>query len=965
MKHDSRPLGTLALSSLRLNKGLLLLAILALLSLLLLGWAVTRLLEEERDKVHFHFARLMADIREHETFLQDVAREYRSQYDDQTLHSPLPSRELRRHERGQQVYQGKQFPLSLPFTLAFDDRFNLDQMASAFSIAVQLADYYGTYWAGSEYASPQMLLYAPDRQFSAAVPGTGFFRLAKPLDDAQYLTVSEKLYERLLTQRDVLNDRTVRWIGPPYAEGPYSKTLSAVIGIAMPAHLLPAPSQQTLGMLVSRLDLGQVEDLARVLERPIYDRFTLMTSGGEILLGSLEGDETLPDGLSLDKHGIHFKLTSSPTGRYTALYVISYTSFLRLAKWPLLALILALSGTLACSWLASRWYRARIVQPAQTAHQRLVESQAFVRDVIDNAPTGLCLVRHSDRSILLENQRAQQWHGTAELVELIEQIDNPKDLGEFCLNLSGRYLQVAIVPTRYRSEDVLLCVFNDITQHRDDNTALAEAKRAADQGSEAKTLFLATMSHEIRTPLYGVLGNLELLGLTNLDPRQRQYLTTIQQSSASLSSLISDVLDVSKIESGQMALEPSAFDPCELAKGTLNAIAAAAGVKGLQIDAWFDPRVPARVLGDPVRIRQILANLLNNALKFTEAGRIGLRLSVIDPLSDPIALRWQVIDSGPGIALNQQARLFTPFYQVPGNPHEGGAGLGLSICASLSELMGGRMRVVSEPGLGSSFFLELSLPVVSSVLPNPGSAASTTHQGKLELRVLVAEDNPINRAILEEQLLELGARVVSTEHGGQALENWVAGAFDVVISDVNMPLVNGYELARRLRQLGASIPIIGVTANAMREEGERCLAAGMNAWIVKPLSIESLRATLLKVCPERTTAPSPIPDSAQDITDLNHLSPAMHALFIETMQADLGLARVALDERHGPRLIEQLHRMSGGLGAVRIATLASECFALETQITEEALTPAAIAATDALLRNLGRLMYAWQRQPTP
>ena len=227
------------------------------------------------------------------------------------------------------------------------------------------------------------------------------------------------------------------------------------------------------------------------------------------------------------------------------------------------------------------------------------------------------------------------------------------------------------------------------------------------------------MSHEIRTPLYGVLGNIELLELTSLDKRQREYLSTIQRSSSVLFQLISDVLDVSKIESGQMAVEAKDFCPLDVFEDAVRSYAATAANKGLTIFACADATLPPRVRGDAVRIRQIINNLLSNAIKFTDSGRVVLRLKVSELEQGQVSLQWQVSDTGVGISEQQLAQLFKPFSQVGGSERAGGAGLGLSICARLCEMMGANLRVVSEPGLGSSFSLHTRLPVVAGSLAQP------------------------------------------------------------------------------------------------------------------------------------------------------------------------------------------------------------------------------------------------------
>lgn len=951
MKHDTRSIGELALSSVRQNRGVLLLGAFSLACMVLMTRGMARLLEEENNKVHYHFARLMADVHEHETFLRNIAIRYRDALRLE-IETPLAIQlDARSGDAQRAVYQGQQFALSLPFTLAFDARYSLAEMRAPIALAVRMADYYGTYWANAEYTAPQILLFAPDNQFSIALPATDYPGMDRPLTRANFLPLSAGIYQRLTAQQAALRQPEVLWEKISPADG---DRLIASIGIDLADSLLPSATEHLQGILTSRLDMDNIEDMQRILERSFYDSFTLISPCGKVLLGKADGKEQLTKGLSLALDGINVRVATHHGKAWTGIYVISYATFLRVAKWPLVALTLTLLGCALSTWLANRWYRSRVVLPAQHAHQSLVESQTFIRDVIDASPTGLSLVRRNDRHVFLKNQSAQHWGGTTQLLDLIE---NQAESAELCMKVGERYLQAFFVRSRYRGDDVLLCAFIDITQHHADNTALAEAKKNADHASEAKTLFLATMSHELRTPLYGVLGNLELLGLTDLNPRQRAYLQTIQSSSDSLSGLIRDVLDVSKIEAGQIALERVPFSPRELATTCLAAIRANANAKGLQLDIEIDEHLPARMEGDHMRVKQIITNLLNNALKFTEVGRISLRLTVIEQQDQQATLCWQVVDTGIGISRAQQARLFKPFYQVPGSSQRTGAGLGLSICASLSELMGGRLRVVSELGLGSKFSLELTMKVIPEAPHSPSMGIEQAARS-FHLRILVAEDNPINRVILEEQLTALGAQVVSVADGAQALQRWQPEAFDIVITDVNMPVVNGYELAQQLRARGATLPIIGVTANALRDEGQRCLSMGMNAWIVKPLTLNSLHDTLLKVCPTGLAAAKTVAEPALMALTLDKFSPQMQALFFNTMNADITAARTALACADSNTLIQYLHRMSGAYAAVGAEEISEQCFSLEEAITKQTLTAALAEKADCLLRKLGTLIPA-------
>jgi len=946
MKYDSRPMGHLVLSSAKQNRLVLLLGGLSLACIILMGLGAARLLEEESIKLDYHFARLMADMREHENFLRNIATHYSAPSTKTTATSLKLILDAKLDGGERFVYQGQQYSVSMPFTLDFNKNYSLNDMHGTVALAVRLADYYGTYWANSDYMAPQILVFAPEHAFSVALPATEYLPISNPLVQNQYLELTEAVYRRLRAKLNSMNDAQVHWEKINAAD---DNKLIAFMNVDLAGSRLPFSSKSSMGIVTSRLDMDQVEDVKRVLERSIYDTFALISPEGEILLGAVDDKKKLAGGLSFDGHGITIVIHTNRSENWTGVYAISYTTLLRLAKWPILASILIVVGCFISMFLANYWYRKRILLPAQQAHQRLVESQEFIRDIIDSSPTGLSLVRCSDRKVLLKNQSAVHWGGTTQLLDLIE---CQPESAELCMKVGNRYLRVFFVASRYRGDDVLLCAFIDITQHHADNTALAEAKKYAENASEAKTIFLATISHELRTPLYGVLGNLELLALTELNAKQRKYLQVIENSSASLSALIRDVLDISKIEAGQLVLELTPFSPRDVAEACIGAIGACARAKNIELDIELDERLPALVLGDKERLRQVISNFLNNALKYTEVGRIALRVSVICKSNDLITLSWQVIDTGIGISRLQQALLFKPFYQVPGSSQGSGAGLGLYICHCLSALMGGCINVVSEFGLGSKFSLVLAMEVLAEQDAALELTSSQTHP--MNLRILLVEDNPINRAILEEQLIALGAAVVIASNGEEALGYWKPEEFDLVITDVNMPFVNGYELTRRLRDGGETVPIIGVTANALREEGERCLSIGMNACIVKPLTIDALYAAVTKVCPiiRQETAPEIL---GWDL-ELGSFTLAMQKLFFSTMALDLNEAHTALKQNDSSRLILYLHRIGGAFGAVGAKDIATQCFRFETDVVEYSLISKVFSSVSCFLHDLEKFL---------
>ena len=1066
MKQAKVRLGALALSSLRLNKLLLLLTGLALLLVGMSYWAVNRLLMEEREKTEFHFARLIESIHEHEDFLRIGAESYDHASGNFSMdNKPRSHIELMRQDN-EVLFQNRDTAKSLPFTVSQRDTFSLDDMQGVYSFGVQLTDLFTAYWSDSYYSAPQVFVFSPTAQFSIAVPGIDGTRQYPLLFKDNFFAVTKRLYDAFLPRRQALNSDQVLWMKAPLELIQKRKYIVGAIKVNLPQRFMQAANEGSSVILSALLDVSDVSDLERLLMRPTNSRLTLISPAGDVLLGDARNVEELAPGLSFTRDGLRFKLTSGGADPWIGLYAITYQNFFGYAKWPLMGAAGLFGLFVLIGWRVNRWYRVRIIEPAQRSSQSLAESEEFNRVMLDNAPVGLCVVERATGVILLENQRAQQWQGTPELIALLKRDYAEREPGEVQLEVAGRYLQACFAFARYKGRDVVLCGFNDITRHVDDANLMEQARLAADEASKAKTLFLATMSHEIRTPLYGVLGNLELLELTPLNERQHEYLKTIQRSSAVLFQLISDVLDVSKIESGQMAVQAQAFCPLDLLEDCVRSYSAAASNKGLKLFACADANLPPLVCGDAVRIRQIINNLLSNAIKFTDSGRVVLRLKVTGIEPDHVSLQWQVSDTGIGISEQQLTRLFKPFSQVGGSERAGGAGLGLSICSRLSEMMGANLRVVSEPGLGSSFSLQMSLPVIAGALVNSAdidlrnvnihvraplkdigqslvdwlcawgaraqllpvseaedrdailldivtgstqsqqaagerviatasgrsqaqrtargwevnaydiraiartlmqvaqgtapqlSATVPQPQASLELNVLMAEDNPVNREILKEQLEALGVRVTLAEDGEQALVRWSEGSFDLVITDVNMPRLDGYQLTRRLRELDPAVPIIGVTANAMREEGEHCLEVGMNAWLVKPLSLSTLRQTLCAYCPQTTQAPAPVLESAaraepaDDLEGWITLSPAMHRLFISTLQEDLTQAGLALQQGDSATLVSYVHRINGSFATVCAVNLAAACNECEIALLRESLNPESAVAIKALLNRL-------------
>jgi signal transduction histidine kinase/CheY-like chemotaxis protein len=374
----------------------------------------------------------------------------------------------------------------------------------------------------------------------------------------------------------------------------------------------------------------------------------------------------------------------------------------------------------------------------------------------------------------------------------------------------------------------------------------------AEEATRAKSTFLAVMSHEIRTPLNGILGMAQALSFDTLTPAQHDQVDVIQQSGAALLAILNDVLDLSKIEAGKLELESIEFDIEELAGGAQSAFAALARRKGLTLDLAFEPDATGVYLGDPTRLRQIVYNLISNAVKFTDSGRVRIGVSRTDD-----ALRIAVADTGVGIAPYQMERLFQKFVQADASTTRrfGGTGLGLSISFELAQMMGGQIIPASVPGEGSTFSLALPLQRVrdadgktaraARVPATPTPVLADADGDGPPIRVLAAEDNPMNQLVLRTLLAQIGVEPTLVDDGAQAVEAWQSGAWDAILMDVQMPVMDGptatVEIRRREAATGRPrTPIIALTANVMAHQISDYAACGMDGHVAKPIEAMKL-----------------------------------------------------------------------------------------------------------------------------
>ncbi|PKH26678.1 histidine kinase [Enterobacterales bacterium CwR94] len=567
-----------------------------------------------------------------------------------------------------------------------------------------------------------------------------------------------------------------------------------------------------------------------------------------------------------------------------------------------------------------------------------------LRDFFKDSSPSLCASLLDDESHPLHSVWQEAKENSAETGT--EETDNQTQTRYTQLDNGQQQRSVILHAVSYTDDPEMpggmICTWIDVTEHEELNSALSEARERAEQANRAKSTFLATMSHEIRTPVSAIIGLLELAVKTSQPQVEKEESIRVAWESArSLMGLIGDILDMARIESGRLELAPEWVRTTDLLPPVIRVFEGLARQKSLRLNSTLPPFLPYEVFIDPLRFRQVLSNLVSNAIKFSEKGGITVDLDILNgQTAEQGQLRISVQDSGRGIAQDDLVDIFDPWVQTRAGKTQSGSGLGLAICAQLVHMMSGHIEMKSQLGKGTQVIFTIPVEIHSERSePQPELPTVDISHEHIPLRILAVDDYPANRMLLRSQLLHLGHSVTEAEDGEEGWAKWQEGEFDVVITDCSMPGMDGLALTRMIRQHQTRpVIIMGLTANAWPEERSRCLAAGMDECLFKPLQLPQLEALLDEAARLRNPA---LPNSPllgellsfEDLATLTHHDEKMrYELLVMTLNSnreDLQQAADLFELEDWPELAKCIHRISGAAQIIGARRAETSCHLLE------------------------------------
>jgi PAS domain S-box-containing protein len=631
----------------------------------------------------------------------------------------------------------------------------------------------------------------------------------------------------------------------------------------------------------------------------------------------------------------------------------------------------------------------RDISSRREAEQRLERSEARYRRLFESAHDGILILDAQSAAVVDVNPfmgkllgyprehfiGKELWEigvykdaaGAKAAMETLRKVGEIRYEDHPLQHADGRHIPVEFVSNVYREGDqqVIQCNIRDITERTHQAAELARAREAAEAASRSKSEFLANMSHEIRTPMTAILGFAEmLLNKSQEECTQMGCVQIIRRNASHLLELINDILDLSKVEAGQMKAERIPCNLPALLSEILCLMRPRAEERGLGFEVIFDGPIPRLIQTDPARLRQILINLIGNAMKFTESGKIDLRIKEDTPDGPNIVLRIDVIDSGIGMTPEQLGRLFRPFTQGDESVTRkfGGTGLGLTISAQLAKLLGGEVTVVSELRRGSTFTVKIdggpsalverlsSLTEANlSMIVEPRMPAGINLCG----RILLVEDGADNQRLLRMQLSGAGASVISAMNGQMAMDMATAEPFDLILMDMQMPVMDGHKATIELRRRGLTTPIIALTAYAMAEDRERCLASGCTGYLSKPIEEETLLTTV--------NAYLRIKSSFAGNARMMEILPG----YVERLPGKVRKMHDMLDHHDLAGLLKEVHDLAGTAGGYGFAMLTQPAQRAQQLIRDGADVEPLTAQMDVLIGIIRQIEGYEESKPDP